>query len=69
MDAFDESTFRKQVSELIATAPNRLDFVFKDGKHIETEWKDRSRGESWTDEMREAARQKQLERNGAKNEQ
>lgn len=62
LGAFDESTFRKQIAELIATAPNRLDFVFKDGKHIETEWKDRSRGESWTDEMRCAAAERTAER-------
>ena len=41
---------------------NALVFCFKDGSEITRIWKDRSRSESWTDEMRAAARQKVLER-------
>lgn len=42
---------------------NRLTFVLKDGNEIKRIWKDRSRSESWTEEMREKARQKAFERN------
>lgn len=41
---------------------NTLIFCFKDGSEVTRKWKDRSRSESWTDEMRAAARQKTLER-------
>lgn len=41
---------------------NTLIFYFKDGSEITRIWKDRSRSQSWTDEMKEAARQKTLER-------
>ena len=41
---------------------NTLAFCFKDGTQAVKRWKDRSRAESWTEEMREAARQKTLAR-------
>lgn len=41
---------------------NALIFCFNDGSEITRIWKDRSRSQSWTDEMKEAARQKTLER-------
>ena len=41
---------------------NTLVFCFKDGTQAVKRWKDRSRAESWTDEMKEAARQKALAR-------
>lgn len=41
---------------------NTLVFCFKDGSESVKRWTDRSRAESWTDEMKEAARQKALER-------
>lgn len=41
---------------------NKLIFCFKDGSEVTRKWKDRSRSESWTDEMKETARRKTLER-------
>ena len=41
---------------------NRLVFHLADGRTAERIWKDRSRADSWTPEMKEAARQKDLER-------
>lgn len=37
--------------------------VLKDGTKAVKRWQDRSRTESWTPEMKEAARQKEIERN------
>ena len=55
---FDERVFTKRISGIRVTAPNELLFLLADG-HTETRvWKDRSRRESWTDEMKEAARQR-----------
>ena len=36
-------------------------YVFKDGRREERTWKDRSRADSWTPEMKEKARQRTLE--------
>ena len=55
---FDERVFTERISGIRVTAPNELLFLLADG-HTETRvWKDRSRRESWTDEMKEAARQR-----------
>ena len=53
-DGLDEGLFKKQVTEMVVPAPNRVIYVFKDGRRIESEWKDRSRSQSWTDNMRHA---------------
>ena len=50
------------LTEICAEDGNRLVFRFKDGSESVKRWQDRSRAESWTPEMREAARQKALER-------
>ena len=45
---------------------NTLVFCFKDGTQTVKRWKDRSRAESWTEKMKEAARQKTLARTANK---
>jgi len=40
--------------------PNRIIYVFKDGRITEQTWKDPSRKDSWTPEMKELARQRAL---------
>jgi len=57
---FDETVFLARIAEIWVPADNRLTFVFDDGHVVETVWNDRSRSESWTDEMRLAARERQL---------
>ena len=42
--------------EIRVPSPNHIVFAFKDGREIERVWQDRSRAESWTDEMKEKAR-------------
>jgi len=56
--SFDESVFDENIDCIIAEPDNVLRFVFFSGKTAVYHWKDRSRSESWTDEMRMAARQK-----------
>ena len=51
------------LTEIIAEDRNTLVFRFKDGRKAVKLWQDRSRAESWTPEMKEAARQKAIERN------
>ncbi len=61
-NTFTEDGFTSAVSHIIAEPENRLRLVMNDGTEKEIIWKDRSRSESWTDEMREAARQRELQR-------
>jgi hypothetical protein len=46
------------VTGITVPAPNKLIFTLADGSAIDRDWKDRSRAESWTEEKREAARQR-----------
>ena len=62
LEEFDERVFTERISGIRVTAPNELLFLLADG-HTETRaWKDRSRRESWTDEMKEAARQRSAQK-------
>ena len=51
-----------KITAIKAEKNNTLVFCFKDGSETVKRWQDRSRAESWTEEMKEAARQKALER-------
>jgi hypothetical protein len=66
LDTFDEDIFAERVERIVVPEDHRLVFVMKDGRETETTWEPRSRRESWTEEMREVARQRRLEaiRNG-----
>lgn len=62
---FDEEIFEEKIEKIVVPKNNSLMFVFKDGQTVERSWKDRSRKESWTPEMKEQARLKALERRNA----
>jgi len=46
------------LKEIQVPGPNLLLFIYNDGRQVELAWAHTPRGESWTPEMREAARQK-----------
>ena len=52
-----------EITAIRAERDNTLVFTLADGSEIVKRWQDRSRSESWTDEMREQARRKTIERN------
>ena len=52
--------FKERIERIDVPEPNNLLFVFKDGRTVERVWRDRSRTESWTPEMKETARQRAL---------
>ena len=58
----------ERIAEIIVPSPYHLLYRLKDGTEAEVEWQHKSRRESWTPEMREAARQKTLERYRQENE-
>lgn len=55
-------TLYDKITAIRAEKDNTLVFCFKDGSETVNRWINRSRAESWTEEMKEAARQKALER-------
>ena len=63
LDEFNEKIFTEEIVEIQVHHANTLVFVFMDGRVVKRLWSDRSRSESWTDEMKEKARQKANERN------
>jgi len=54
------------LKEIQVPGPNQLLFTYEDGRRVELTWAHPSRRESWTPEMREAARQKSIEKRAAK---
>lgn len=51
-----------RITAIRAEKGNTLVFCFKDGSEAVKRWEDRSRAESWTEEMKEAARRREIER-------
>ena len=62
MDGFSDDAFQMQICTIEAHPGNLLRFIFMDGSTADYVWKDRSRSESWTDEMKAAAAKKAKER-------
>ena len=62
IESFDSVMVRNRITAIRAEQNNTVIFSLDDGSEVKKQWKDRSRSESWTDEMKEAARQKALER-------
>lgn len=61
--AFDGAVFKARVAEIQVPESNKLVFVFHDNTSVEQIWEDRSRKKSWTEEMRQAARERRLQIN------
>ena len=53
--ALTEEMDMSRIAEITADNGNRLIFRFEDGQILEKRWADRSRSESWTEEMRKKA--------------
>lgn len=60
--SFDEGKFRLLVNYIIVNDGNLLVIHFTDGTTKNVYWKNRSRSESWTPEMKEQARRRNYER-------
>jgi len=60
LERFDETFFRDQILKIDVGANNELTYVFSDGTTVTRTWKDRSRRDSWTSEMKAAAREAAL---------
>lgn len=62
MNKFSMSTFKHLVQQVVALPNNMLRFELKDGSIKEYEWAHKPRSEGWTEEMKEQARIKALNR-------
>lgn len=62
MDHFDSGAFLSKITAVRVEKDNTLIFCFSDGTQSVKRWQNRSRRQSWTPEMKEAARKKELER-------
>lgn len=59
--SIDSDMFRSKITAIRAEKSNMVVFCMDDGSEIVKRWKDRSRAESWTPEMKEKARQRALQ--------
>jgi DNA invertase Pin-like site-specific DNA recombinase len=57
----DGEVLTARVAEIRVSAHDRLDFVFHDGEIVPVLWQNASRRESWTEEMKQRARERQLQ--------
>ncbi len=57
LDTFDAKALHDKITAISTEGNNTLVFLFKDGTQTVKQWADRSRAESWTPEMRAAARE------------
>ena len=62
VDELNRDVLLDQVQQIIVPANHHPQYILKDGRTVDVEWRHRSRSESWTREMREVARQRALER-------
>ena len=62
MDSFDADAFLGKITEVRVENDNRLVFHHSDGMQTVKRWADRSRANSWTEEMKDAARSREKER-------
>ena len=60
-DALDSDMVRSKITMIRAEKNNVVVFCMDDGSEIVKRWKDRSRAESWSPEMKEQARQRALQ--------
>ena len=62
LETDDFDTLPGKITAIRAENKNKLTFFMSDGEEIVKRWQDRSRRESWTPEMKESARCREMER-------
>lgn len=58
LDEFDAAVFRDNIHHIVIPKPFEVQFFFHDGTSDIRHWKYPSRAESWTEEMKQAARER-----------
>ena len=62
LSEFNEAIFHDQISRIKVPGHNRLVFIFRDGHETKVTWQNPSRRESWTEEMKQTAREREVQR-------
>ena len=62
MPKFDEQIFKNKVSKIVVPSKGKLKFILNDGNEVLKTWEYPSRRDSWTEEMRDKARNSELNR-------
>ena len=57
---FDADAFEASIVKVLVTGQTALRFIFRDGREKEATWNNRSRSASWTAEMKQVARERNL---------
>lgn len=61
LSVFEPGAVTALIHHIDVPEPNRLIYVLKDGTMVEREWHDRTRHDSWTDEMKQVARERTIQ--------
>lgn len=57
---FNEALFNEKIKQIIVPENGLLTFVFRDGNEVTLKWENKSRSESWSEEKRQAARERAI---------
>ncbi len=57
---FNEDLFKEKIKHIIVPESGLLTFVFHDGNEVTLKWQNKSRSESWSEEKRQAARERAI---------
>ncbi len=60
---FDKGVFEQKIERILVTGSSELAFVFMNGQTVTKTWQNKSRKDSWTDAMRNAAAERMRRRN------
>ena len=59
---FDKQIFKNKISKIVVPSKGKLKFILNDGNEVLKTWEYPSRRDSWTEEMRDKARNSELNR-------
>ena len=59
---FDEDEFKEKIKQIKVHGNHQVEFIMMDESSIVKTWQPKKRSEVWTPEMKEKARQRELER-------
>lgn len=61
LEKYDDDAVLKYIRQIIVPEPNELIFIFYNGKQVQKHWENPSRSESWTEEMKQKAKERSLQ--------
>ncbi|UZT81571.1 recombinase family protein [Caproicibacterium sp. BJN0003] len=63
LSEFDEAVFIGKIKQIVMCGPDKMLFIFHDGRQVEKTWQNKSRRDSWDDAARQRAREMNERRN------